>query len=244
MPEKSYQFITIFGIIIICLPHLFLYYLTDYSLLDSYAIVDKILNNKLIVLIILFTIIGLIIFIIGIALWMKEERVLKNAKNNKRKGKVKAYMSDSKNVKESKNNIDNIKNVEMEENEFYNYIIEAIDKKDYTVKRNVKISGASITIFDIVALSNDNKKPDKIFEIRKGKCDEEYINKIVAVVKEYLILYKGYYNRDCEGEVSLIVQDEVEKNKINILTKELFNKNNIQKININTYLLNNRQIKY
>lgn len=248
--DSLYKFKCLLGMSCIVGPHIFIYFFFDE---DGKFLYSKIfhINNKeteyiIIIIIILFSVVGLYLMIIGFVDWKKhqtfvdkkleieiKELEIASLKEIENKNKTKYFEEiENKNNNKSKYiDINSIYNKRIE-NEFerklnnFSLYLQKTKGNEYNIYNNAKIDNRyrmeGPLICDCIAESKDNKKQDIIYEVKFSTANIEIAKRTLLKMLE---VYNKKFNRKCRGEIAVIQTNENSK-KIN---KELCD----YKMNIN-----------
>lgn len=258
--NSFYNFVCFLGIFVILMPQVFIYFLSDESMLDTYKMLNNNFGVPFWVSLIVVKIIGIIVLIIGMYKWYKKSQYYLDLKQERETLKMIAASEEEIREKENQkrihanyNNGNNLNkeiefstikypdNPKIYEDAFYNYITNKYHN-EYEIYRNVRFNfiygGKDSYICDIV-LKAKNKEKYILYEV-KGR----YFSPIhVGNVKNYFmsLLHSNLFYK-CKGSraiIVFIVANEKEKENINkyYMANEKYFKDEEVTVEIKVYLI-------
>lgn len=255
--DSLYKFKCFLGICVICIPQIFIYFISCESIAKSYILAYKFLNWGFYILIaISLTTIyfGVYLIYTGLEDWrvkqqdyldkkLKQDVQLQIASLNEINKKNESKFYDDTIIKTKKNE----KSVEKTriyyekiEKCFLEYLNKSLGMR-YSIYSNIKLNiGVSfnnreILICDAVAVSNSNEK-DIIYELKFGDQAIKSTTYHAKVLKRYIEVYTKNYQRQCTGQLAYILEkNEMKKLNASLLNQLDSNNSNLVEIKIYEY---------
>ena len=259
--NSFYNFICFLGVFVILMPQVFIYFLKDESMWDTYKALNSECGIIFWIILAIFKIIGSIILIMGIYHWYKKSQYYLDLKQKKetlkliaasdeeiRKKENQKQKSEQADYNRNKSNkgidFDTIKyldNPKAYEDAFYSYIVNQYNK-EYEIYRNVRFDfayGGNNSLFCDIVLKAKNKEEYILYEVKGGYFSIVYVGKIKNYFMSLLHSQLFHKCKNTQAIIVFIVANEDEKEKINryyAANKDYF-KDETVNVEIKTYLI-------